>query len=361
MADSCSITKGKEQVQVVAVEKEDVSEGVSPAVGLLFSFCSPEIIAAALRRLCPAMRIVFVSDGSDGLKPEDMEKLQSLEILLSHGNAIDKFQLVYSLPNLKWMHSFAAGVELITNAVQPDRPFPAYTLTRNASYFDLQMAEYVIGIILSRERFIPEMLEDSQNGRQREPNYRRIRDLSDISLGICGFGSIGKEVARVAKAFRIKVWALIRSFPAESSRCQTVDEYRSVDKLGELLSACDYVVSVLPGFKSTNGFFDGNVLRNCKEKKSVFINIGRGNVVSESSIIRALSERWIGHAVLDVFQQEPLPVESPLWTHPDVTITPHTSGSHVDEEKFLKTAVDNYYRYLNGVSLLHSVDWRKGY
>lgn len=331
-----------------------------PAVGVLFNHHSAVLIADTLKKLSPKMRIELVSSGLD-LTEDDKRKLDSLEILFTQPNLVQSLKL-HLLPNLKWLHCLIAGVDLIVEALQSEKSIPLFPVTRNASYFDLQMAEYVIGMILSRERRIAEVHENQRNQIWNQEVIRQFRPLTDISIGICGFGSIGKEVARVAKTFGIKVYALVRNLPTEPERSPTVDEYRSIGELGDLLSSSDYVVSILPCTPSTNGFYDGEVLSMCRRKKTVFINIGRGNAILESTVIRALNEGWIGHAVLDVFDKEPLPAESPLWGHPGVTITPHISGTHMIPERFVKVALDNYNRFLKGESLLNIVDVNnKGY
>ena len=115
-----------------------------------------------------------------------------------------------------------------------------------------------------------------------------------------------------------------RSIPA--TKFSYVDECFSMEDLPEFLKQCDYLCNVLPSTPSTIGLLSGDVLENCKEKKTVLINVGRGDVISNNGILNALNNQWIGGAILDVFEEEPLSKDSALWTHPQVTITPHVSG-----------------------------------
>ena len=154
-----------------------------------------------------------------------------------------------------------------------------------------------------------------------EMNYR---SLSELTIGLVGFGEIGQEIAKYCKAMKMTVNSVRRD--TNTPKLAFVDNVFSVQNLSECLKQCDYVCNVLPSTAATRGFFSGSVLESCKEKKTVFINIGRGDVVDEGSILKALDNGWIGGAILDVYDVEPLPDSSPLWSHPKVTITPHIAG-----------------------------------
>ena len=161
------------------------------------------------------------------------------------------------------------------------------------------------------------------------------RDLSELTIGILGFGQIGQEIGRCCNSMRMTVNSIHRSVP--STKFPYVDKCFSVQDLPECLRRCDYLCNVLPSTPSTKGLLSGDVLENCKEKKTVLINVGRGDVISNSSILKALENEWIGGAILDVCEEEPLPKDSPLWTHPQVTITPHVSGISTSKQViFLK-------------------------
>ena len=150
------------------------------------------------------------------------------------------------------------------------------------------------------------------------------RELCELTIGIIGFGEIGQEIAKYCKSMRMTVNSIHRSVPV--MEFSFVDECFSVQDLPKCLKRCDYLCSVLPSTACTKGLLSGDVLENCKEKKTVLINIGRGNVISNSTILKALDNQWIGGAILDVCEEEPLSKDSALWTHPQVTITPHVSG-----------------------------------
>lgn len=111
---------------------------------------------------------------------------------------------------------------------------------------------------------------------------------------------------------------MTRSVPNEE--LPYLDEHRTVEKLSDILENCDYIINVLPSTPNTVGLLNGNVLQRCKDKDTVFINIGRGSVIRESDLINALEQKWISGAILDVFEEEPLPKESKLWSFPQVNV-----------------------------------------
>lgn len=118
------------------------------------------------------------------------------------------------------------------------------------------------------------------------------------------------------KTFGATVWGMSRTIPLKNN--QYVDKHITTEFLPDLLKSCDYVVNVMPSTNSTRGLLNGDVLKNCDEKKSVFVNIGRGSIVEESDLIVALENNWISGAILDVFPEEPLDKTSKLWKFPQV-------------------------------------------
>ena len=123
---------------------------------------------------------------------------------------------------------------------------------------------------------------------------------------------------------KMTVNSIHRTIPA--TKFPYVDESFGVENLSECLKQCDYLCNVLPSTPSTKGMLSGSVLESCKERKTVLINVGRGDVIRDEEILQALNNEWISGAILDVFEKEPLPKDSALWTHPNITITPHVAG-----------------------------------
>lgn len=154
------------------------------------------------------------------------------------------------------------------------------------------------------------------------------RLLSELSIAILGLGDIGRVVGKSCKHFGMTVYAMVSQMPTVKQ--PYVDEYFTLAEMTEYLERADYVCNILPITKTTNDILSGNVLKHCAKKRSVLMNIGRGNVLSEESIVEALNNGWIRGAVLDVFRLEPLPSDSMLWTSPNVIITPHISALTMD-------------------------------
>lgn len=124
-------------------------------------------------------------------------------------------------------------------------------------------------------------------------------------------------MAEKLKLFGATIWGMTRTVPKE--KLPYLDEHRTVDSLPEILENCDYIINILPATQDTIGFLNGNILQHCKGN-TVFINVGRGSIIREADLLNALEQKWISAAILDVFEKEPLPRESKLWSLPQVTI-----------------------------------------
>ena len=250
---------------------------------------------------------------------------------------------------LKWFQSSWAGVDAIFAQEKKN-----FSLTRVSGKFGPQMAEYVMGWILFLERRIGECKRVQEFANWDDDTTASRRQLSEMSLLVLGAGDIGSHVASVAKSFGV------RTVGFKKDISDPVNGFDSLNSdLVSSLQACDVIVNVLPATVATDQLLSGDILSWCA-RRPVFINVGRGNVISEDSILAALEKEWISEAVLDVFPCEPLPVESPLWRHEHVHVTPHiaaksTVGDVVD------VFFENLVRYLEGRELLYRVSWEKGY
>lgn len=255
--------------------------------------------------------------------------------------------LLASFPNLKWVQSNWAGVEpLLDPALRRD-----YTLTNARGVFGPLMSEFVFGYLLLHERKILQRLEAQKEHRWDPTSTGTLRGKT---LGLLGVGSIGAELARTAKFFDMTVHGFTRS----SEACSDVDKYFHTD-LPAFASGLDYFASVLPNTSDTHHIVDANVL-NALPKHAIFINVGRGSAVDETALVEALQTGAISGSVLDVFEQEPLPVEHPLWSVPNTFITSHTSAPSFPED-IAKLFIENYRLYVEGKPLKYVVDFEKGY
>lgn len=253
-----------------------------------------------------------------------------------------------SLPNLRWAQASWAGVEpLLDASLRRD-----YTLTNARGVFGSLMAEYVFGYLLAHERKIFQRAEAQKN---KVWDTSLTGQLRGKTIGLLGVGSIGADAARTAKFFGMNV----RGYTRGSETSTQVDRYYHGDELLEFVNGLDYLVGVLPNTKETRKIVDEKVL-NALPAHAVFVNVGRGSAVDESALLRALNERRIAGAVLDVFEQEPLPKEHPFWEAPNLTMTFHTSAPSLPED-IGRVFIENYRLYIEGKPLKCVVDFEKGY
>ncbi|CAG5120804.1 unnamed protein product [Candidula unifasciata] len=314
---------------------------------------------AGLGAVC--VQQLTLSNNDTGLSKESLDKIPGIEVLLADPVFIAQV-LVHPGNKSRWIQNTFAGLDAIVRALGTLEKPPEFLLTRQTEGFGQSMAEYVIGQIVARERNFPLMNDLQRASRFDYSQLTQYRRLNELNLGILGLGNIGTEVARQCKAVNMTVWAAVRDerlFTGQTSH-QHVHYLRPMSKLPELLQEVDYLVSILPSTPGTRNLLSGDVLKPCAGKKTVFINIGRGDIIDDASLIHAVRSGWLGGAILDVFNTEPLPSESPLWTLPGVTITPHVSGI-TDTSTAVKTFVNNLIRYQNGQPLINQVDLTRGY
>jgi phosphoglycerate dehydrogenase-like enzyme len=252
------------------------------------------------------------------------------------------------LPNLKWVQSMWAGVEpLLDPSLRRD-----YTLTNARGVFGRLMSEYIFGYLLLHERKILQRL-DAQKQQRWDPSPTGT--LSGKTIGLLGVGSIGAEVARTAKFFGLTV----RGYTRQSQDSPDVDAYYHADALLEFASGLDYLVSILPNTAATRGVVSADLLAQLPPH-ALFINVGRGAAVDEPALCAALRGGALAGAVLDVFTQEPLPPEHPLWSTPNTIITSHTSAPSLPVD-IARVFIENYRRYAAGEPLNYRVDFERGY
>lgn len=283
---------------------------------------------------------------------DDKLLLENAEIII--GDATFLAKCLPFFKQAKWVHSTYAGVDKIISSMTD---LPNFVLTRHVgTSFGQQMGEYVLVQILARERNLYTICSDMKQCRWQWQNHAP-RSLPSLSIGVLGVGNIGRKIAEMCKAMKMTVWGLTRTNRKE---LEWLDRKCQFAELPELLGSCDYICNVLPSTSETKGILNGDVLKYCASKKSVLINIGRGSIISEDTIVRAVSEGWLGGAILDVFGTEPLPKESLLWKTPGVTLTPHMAGL-CDSNDTAAVFLSNLHLYLSSQPLQHVVDFSRGY
>jgi phosphoglycerate dehydrogenase-like enzyme len=288
----------------------------------------------------------------------DASARQKQDALLAGAEIIYGFGLPGDVINraakLKWIQTTSAGVDRYLN---DDLRSSRVILTNVRGMHAVTIGEFVLGEMLMFAKGAPQCFQQKQL-KQWKPFMPT--GLHTKTVGIIGFGGIGREIARLAKAFGMKVLATHRS-ARSTDHARYVDEIYPLDELTVLLGKSDFVVLALPLTHETTAMIGQKQLRTMKPT-AFLINISRGKVVDEAALIQSLEENWIAGAGLDVFDTEPLPANSRLWEIPNVIFTPHIAGG-MDHYAEHATAIfcENLKRYIAGKRLLKVVNKEKGY
>ena len=262
-------------------------------------------------------------------------------------------EAVNGLPGLRWIHATSAGAgEQVRKAGLSPEALKRVVFTTSSGVHAVPLAEFAILGLLAMAKELPRLVDD-QRARAWPEVRRPLRELSGQTLFLVGLGEIGREVARLGKAFGMRTVGFRRT---EGPPPEWVDEVHGPQRLAELAGQADAMVVSLPLTEQTAGMVDratiGRLPASC-----IFVNVGRGGVVDEPALTDALRDRRIAGAVLDVFATEPLPADSPLWTLPNVIVTPHAAGlSARENERITALFADNLRRYLEGRPLRNVVE-----
>jgi len=271
-------------------------------------------------------------------------------------------------PKLRWVQLHLAGVNALYGHPLYASALP---LTTASGVHATAVAEYTMTVLLAYSRRIPGVLQ-WQAGGAWPPDERRWElfvpaPVRGATIGILGYGSIGREVARLAKAFGMRVLVTKRdpsqradrgyALPGTGDPTGTLpDVWYPPEGLQDLLRKCDYVVNCLPMTPATAGTLGAPELQDMKPT-AYLVNVGRGGTVDEAALADALCAGRIAGAALDVFAEEPLPPSSPLWSLTNVLLSAHVSGFTPDyDERCTALFIENLQRYLRGDALLNLVD-----
>lgn len=265
--------------------------------------------------------------------------------------------IVARAPRLRWVQFVSAGVD---HALTPEIVHSPVLATDSSGITSAGMAEYVLGVMLMfAKRFW--LYEGHRKRREWRREQTIPTELYGQTVGILGVGAIGGEVARLAKAFGMRVLGVRRGATERQLGVGPVDELLPLSALHDMLARSDYVVIALPLTRETERLFGERELRAMKPT-AYLINVGRGQVVDEPALVRALKEGRVAGAGLDVFSREPLPPESEMWSLPNVYMTPHVAGNLLGvEPRIVALFCENLRRYLAGEPLKNLVDKQVGY
>jgi D-2-hydroxyacid dehydrogenase (NADP+) len=261
--------------------------------------------------------------------------------------------------NLRWVHSSAVAVGTL-----PLRELAArgVAVTNSRGVQSPAIAEHAIGCLLAIAKRLPHIIRSQDQRRWAQNDL--VGDampwlVQGRSMGIIGLGTIGRAIAIRAAALGMRVVG-VRRRPAEGTP-EGVAEVLGPERLADVVASSDVLVLATPWTESTDRLMNAETLRRMK-RGSVLVNVARGQLVDESALAAALADGHLAGAVLDVFNEEPLPLASPLWSAPNAIITPHTSGFRADHwdavVELFATQID---RFRSGQLLLNTVDPEAGY
>ena len=316
------------------------------------------------KNLPDGAQVVAIGSSIIDFDLQNLKQIQPNVIFVSSvRNARDTLAtLIQELPSIQWIHARSAGIDAFTSQTLSSTDHSHIFMTNAKGQFSSTLAEYSMMAISYFAKDLPRLLQQQQDKQWIKYSVEEIRGKT---LGIVGYGDIGKATARLAKAYGMKIIALRRNpitSPKDDLCDVTLSSSNDPNALYQLLSSSDYVLCAAPLTPETKGLFNVKAFSFMKPH-AVFINVGRGAIVEEDALIDVLKNGKLKGAALDVFAVEPLPVESELWSLRNVLMSPHNMDQ---TETFMQEATEffiqeNLPRFLRGEELLNLVDKSAGY
>lgn len=255
-------------------------------------------------------------------------------------------------PNLKWVQLLTVGIDHVPVDKTLNRNI---ILTNNRGAYSIPISEWIVLKILEMLRNSKEFYEKQRNKIWKVDTS--LLELYGKTVGFIGTGSIAKEAAKRLEPFGVDILGL-------NSSGKDVEHFRrcfGIDNLKEMVSKCDFIIITIPYTKATHHLIDEDVFSSMKDG-TYLVNIARGSIIDEASLIKSLKSGKIRKAALDVFEEEPLPGDSPLWLLDNIIISPHNSwASEMFQRRRFKTTYNNLKNYINNEELFNVVDLKKGY
>ncbi|MDN4495002.1 NAD(P)-dependent oxidoreductase [Ureibacillus aquaedulcis] len=299
---------------------------------VFFTFDSRPDLQKQLVEQFPEVEFVFRKGIID-------DELETAEVLVTYGEDLTE-EHISSAANLKWIFVASAGVEKMPKNAIAERDI---LVSNVRGIHKKPMTESILAHILSIKRVLPTIYNNQRN-KIWDKRGGHPTELNGSTALIIGPGAIGGEIGRLLQAFEVYTIGCNRS----GNSVEYMNETYRIDDLAEHLPKADIVISVLPSTEETQHLIGYEHFQGMRDN-AIFMNFGRGNLVETSVLIRALEENLIQHAVLDVFEEEPLPMDSRLWELENVTISPHCS-SHSSRylERSLEIFIPSLKKYLEG-------------
>jgi len=308
-------------------------------------------MAEAIRKRWPEMRVLHLPN-YDRLP----EELPDTDIFVGYSLRAEQLK---DAKKLKWIHSTAAGVKQL---MYPELRDSAILVTNPRGVFSVPMAEHTVGLLVALARNFPDSVRQQDRARWSQQEIwdkpQHLTELNGKVLLIVGYGSIGREVAKRAKGFDMRVWGVTRSGGGDRTNAEKIFP---ATKLLDVLPDADYVLISAPETAETGHLIGAAQIARMKRGAGL-INVSRGSLLDEAALLRALESGALGSAALDVAHLEPLPAESALWKAPNLMITPHTSAvSDKLWERETALLVDLLERWFDGREMFNRVDFARGY
>jgi phosphoglycerate dehydrogenase-like enzyme len=309
------------------------------------------LVAEAIRKRWPEMRVAHLPD-YDKLPQE----LPDTDIFVGYSLRAKQLK---DAKKLKWLHSTAAGVAQL---MYPELRDSGIMVTNPSGVFSVPMAEHIVGLLLALARNFPDSVrqQDRAVWSQQElwDKPQHLAEVNGQVLLIVGYGSIGRELAKRARAFEMRVWGVTRSGGGDGNY---VERILSAGQLPEALPEADYVVVAAPETAETKNLIGAKEIAKMK-RGARLINVSRGSLVDEKELVCALENGTLAGAAIDVAETEPLPADSPLWKAPNLFITPHTSAlSDRLWQRQTALLVELLERWFDGREMFNRVDLARGY
>jgi len=278
------------------------------------------------------------------------------EVLLNWSGTLSLIREVFLMcRELRWIHSRSVGLE---RTLFPELIASDVTLTNGRGVFSASLGEFALAAILYFAKDLRRMIRSQQSGLW-EPFD--VTQVSGQTVGIVGYGDIGRAVAARARAVGMHVLALRRHVPAKSEPDPFVDQLYGQQERTEMIRRSDYLIVAAPLNDETRGLIGAAEFSVMKET-AVVINLGRGPVIEEGAMIKALTEQRIKGAALDVFDEEPLPPGHPFYKMENVLLSPHCADHTSDWlDNAMRFFLEQFRRFLRGEPLLHVVNKKLGY
>jgi len=334
-------------------------------IPVLITVDMPDALLDRLRAVSPHIEIDLLPTGDASDFTE--EQLGEMEVLYTRQALPEPEQV----PNLRWIQFHWSGIDDFVDHSLLRSDMIVTTLSGAAVP---QMAEFALTMMMSLGRHMPNMMQDQREKIWADNKFTRFRpqELRGSTVGIVGYGNIGREIARICQALGAQVLATKRDLKTldaggyvleglGDSQADIPERLYPPQALPSMASECDFLVLTVPLTPETRGLVNEKVFESMKDT-AYLIDVSRGGVVDQGALVEALREGTIAGAALDVYPVEPLPESSPLWELPNVILSPHVAGT---SGQYLERAADlfaeNLRRYVANEPLLNRYDSKRGY